>query len=81
MTDAVTMVVYVLGPVFALVGLVARLRWQALRDRRRQDTLRAWASQLPAAGVLELDDVRDDGSHLHLRITTAGQAAIRESHE
>jgi hypothetical protein len=82
MTQGGAMVMYVLGPpCIGLVGLLARLGWQALRDRRRQDTLRAWAAHLPAAGVLELHDVRDDGSRLHLRISTADHTPVRECHE
>ena len=71
MTQGWAMVAYLLGPpLIALLGLIARLWWQALRARRRQDTLRAWATHLPAAGMFELHNVRADGSHLHLRITT-----------
>lgn len=50
----------------AVIGL--RLYWQAVRDRRRQETLRVLAARLPAEGRVELDDVRDDGSRLRIRI-------------
>ncbi|MEU4522920.1 hypothetical protein AB0F52_29930 [Amycolatopsis sp. NPDC024027] len=65
-------VVSVLGPpLIALAGLALRLRWQALRDQRRQDTLLALTSCLPISGVVEIEDLRDDGSRLHVRVTTA----------
>lgn len=82
MTHAGTIVVYVLGPpLIALVGLMARLGWQARRDKRRQDTLRVLVSRLPDARLVEIHDVRDDGSHLHLRITGVGPDAQRENDE
>ncbi|GGP36685.1 hypothetical protein [Saccharothrix coeruleofusca] len=52
----------------AVAGLVARLRWWAVRERRRQEALRAFAARLPAAGDVEIDDVRGDGSRLRVRI-------------
>jgi hypothetical protein len=68
MTQILT-VVYVLGaPVLALVGLLARLRWQARRDQRRQDTLRALTTHLPSTSTVDIHDICDDGSQLRLRI-------------
>lgn len=69
MTQTLT-AMYVLGPpALALAGLLARLRWQARRDQRRQDTLRALAAHLPGADAVDIHDIRDDGSQLRLRIT------------
>ncbi|MCP2302769.1 hypothetical protein LV79_002445 [Actinokineospora globicatena] len=51
----------------AATGL--RLWWQARRDHRRQTTLRALAERLPHAATVEIHDIRDDGSRLHVRVT------------
>lgn len=70
MAQTLTMMVYGLGSsVLALVGLALRLRWQAQRDQRRQDTLRALTARMPEASVIEIQDVRDDGSQLRVRIS------------
>ena len=80
MTQILT-VAYVLGPpVLALVGLLARLRWQARRDQRRQDTLRALTTHLPSASTVDIHDIRDDGSQLRLRIIPR-PASPSERHE
>jgi hypothetical protein len=70
MTPNLTMlVVYVLGPpLIALVGLALRLRWQTQREKRRRDTLGAFVARLPTRGVIEIHDVRGDGSHLLVRV-------------
>jgi hypothetical protein len=75
------MVVYLLGtPLIALVGLALRLWWQAQREKRRQATLSALISRLPTTGEIEIHDVRDDGSHLVVRIHTDSEP-ILENHE
>jgi len=80
MTQILT-VAYVLGPpVLALVGLLARLRWQARRDQRRQDTLRALTTHLPSVSTVDIHDIRDDGSQLRLRIIPR-PASPSERHE
>ncbi|KOX27108.1 hypothetical protein ADK67_14955 [Saccharothrix sp. NRRL B-16348] len=72
------LVVWVLGgPVVALAGLVARLRWQAVRDRRRQETLQVWAERLPLGSEVEIDDLRDDGSRLRFRVVPAASSRGR----
>lgn len=71
MHEALTTIGLVLGPpLLGLTGLALRLRWHAIRDQRRQETLRALTSYLPTTGVVvEIRDVRDDGSHLEIRTT------------
>ncbi|MFC0429996.1 hypothetical protein [Kutzneria buriramensis] len=71
MTQILTAVCLLGPPVMALMGLLARLRWQARRDQRRQDTLRALTADVPSASVVDIHDIRDDGSQLRLRITPA----------
>ncbi|MBN6040022.1 hypothetical protein [Amycolatopsis sp. 195334CR] len=71
MAQILTMVSVLGPPLIALAGLALRLRWQALRDQRRQDTLRTLTSRLPADGVVDIEDLRDDGSRLHMRVSTA----------
>jgi hypothetical protein len=74
--------VYVLGPpLIRLIGSVVRSWWQAQCDRRRQDTLWALAAQRPDAELVDIHDVRDDGSHLHLRIRCADRDADGTAHE
>jgi hypothetical protein len=71
MTEVLTMVASVLAAqVTGLAPLALRLRWQAVRDERRQNTLNTLTSHLPTTGVVEIHDVRDDGSHLRVRIST-----------
>ena len=64
------------GQLTALVGLVARLRWQAVRDGKRQDTLRELASELAAGSEVEIDDIRDDGSRLRVRVVAEAPARV-----
>jgi hypothetical protein len=73
MTQALTTIGFVLGPsLLGLAGLALRLRWHAVRDQRRQDTLRALTAHLTSTDVVvEIRDVRDDGSHLEIRTTPA----------
>lgn len=64
------MIVWVLGThVLALAGLIVRLRWQAVRDHRRQVTLRALAPELRGRGEVEIEEIRDDGSRLRVRVS------------
>lgn len=68
-------VVWVVAPqVVALLGVAARLRWRAVRERRHQETLREFAGSLTggAGGVVEIDDVRGDGSRLRMRLVVTG---------
>ncbi|GAB3902149.1 hypothetical protein GCM10029964_092070 [Kibdelosporangium lantanae] len=58
----------------ALTATGLRLWWQARRDQRRQQTLRVLAERFPRTGVVEIHDVRDDGSRLVVRI---GPSATR----
>lgn len=62
------------GALAALSAVALRLRWQAAREQRRQETLDAVTARLPPDGMIELDDLRGDGSRLKMRIF-AGQAA------
>jgi hypothetical protein len=72
MTQFLLAMGYLLGPsLVALTGVALRLRWQARRDQRRQDTLRVLARQMAKTSAVEIHDVRDDGSHLRVRITPA----------
>jgi hypothetical protein len=81
MTQILDVAVYVLGPsVTALAGLVVRLRWQALRDRRRQDTLRALIARLPETSTVDICDTRDDGSQLRMRVVP-GLDSLEGHHE
>jgi hypothetical protein len=58
-----------------LTALALRLHWQASRDRRRQDTLSAFAARLPPSSAISIHDVRDDGSQLRMHISTSPQSA------
>jgi hypothetical protein len=59
----------VVPPLAALVATALRLWWQARRDQRRQRTLRVLAERFPRTAVIEIHDVRDDGSRLMVRIS------------
>ena len=79
MAQILLMLVYVLGPSgLALAGLALRLWWQARRDQRRQETLRVLAARLPDTSVIEINDVRDDGSRLRVRITPAPEFPLEQ---
>lgn len=68
-------VTWVVAPqVVTLLGMVARLWWRAVRERRRQETLREFAGSLTggAGGAVEIDDVRGDGSRLRVRLVVTG---------
>ncbi|MGW4116633.1 hypothetical protein ACWEFJ_37645 [Actinosynnema sp. NPDC004786] len=68
-------VVWVVAPqVLALLGVAARLWWRAVRERRRQETLRELAGSLTGGtgGAVEFDDVRGDGSRLRVRLVVTG---------
>lgn len=79
MAQILLMLVYVLGPSgLALAGLALRLRWQARRDQRRQETLRALTARLPDTSVIEINDIRDDGSRLRVRITPASDSPLEQ---
>lgn len=55
-------------PLTVLISLALRLWWQAQRDNRHQHTLHTLAGLLPQEGVIEIQDVRDDGSRLLVRV-------------
>jgi hypothetical protein len=75
MAQILPILVYLLGPSgLAFVSLASRLRWQARRDQRRQDTLRALTSRILETSVIEINEVRDDGSQLLMRIAPASTA-------
>jgi hypothetical protein len=70
MAQNLMMLVYVLGTSgLTLTGLALRLWWQARRDQRRLDVLGRVITRVPASSVIEIHDVRDDGSQLQVRIT------------
>ena len=79
MDSIITLASDLAGAMAALSALALRLRWQAAREQRRQETLDAVTARLPPDGMIELDDVRGDGSRLKMRIF-AGQAAATEYH-
>lgn len=60
---------YLLVPLVGLAALALRLRWQALREQRRYAVLRTIVDKAPADRTIEIDDLRDDGSHLRITIT------------
>lgn len=55
-------------PLTVLTSLALRLWWQARRHKRHQHTLHTLAGLLPREGVIEIQDVRDDGSRLLVRV-------------
>lgn len=62
-------VVMVVGPPLTLlISLALRLWWRALRDKRTQHTLHTLARLLDREGVIEIQDLRDDGSRLLVRV-------------
>ena len=68
MSSTLTVVSGLAGALISLAALALRLYWQAVRDRRRQETLRVLAARLPPTSEVEFEDVRDDGSWLRIRI-------------
>jgi hypothetical protein len=67
MNEVLTIVVSVIP----LVALAWRSRCHVVRERRRQDTLDTLTSRVPPRGVVEIHDVRDDGSYLRVRIAAS----------
>jgi hypothetical protein len=70
-------VMWVVAPqVVALLGVLARLWWRAVRERRRQETVREFAGSLTggAGGEVEIDDVRGDGSRLQVRLVVTSSS-------
>jgi hypothetical protein len=55
-------------PLTVLISLMLRLWWQARRDKQHQHTLHTLTRLLPQKGVIEIHDVRDDGSRLLMRV-------------
>jgi Tfp pilus assembly protein PilN len=62
---------------FALAGLVARLRWRERQQREHRAYLTALARELPRG--CQLDEVRADGSTLHLVIAHVAELTERPS--
>lgn len=69
-----TMLWVVTPQVVALLGLVTRMWWRALRERGRQKTVRELAGSLGggAGGAVEIDDMDGDGSRLRVRVVVTG---------
>lgn len=57
------------GSLVSLAALMLKLRWQAVRDNQRQDMLATLITQMAPTGMIELDEARDDGSCVRLRIS------------
>jgi hypothetical protein len=73
MTETLTPAVYFLTPLIGLAAVALRLRWQAVRERHRYAVLRTIVNTVPADRTVEIDDTRDDGSHLRVTITPANR--------
>jgi hypothetical protein len=57
------------GSLVSLAALVLKLHWQAVRDNRRLDMLATLITRMAPNGMIELDEARDDGSRVRLRIS------------
>jgi hypothetical protein len=79
MVQVMTTLVVGLGPpLTALIVLAMQLRSEALHDQRRKEVLDTLTSHTPTSAMIELNDVRNDGSHLRVRITPSSMTPAGE---
>jgi hypothetical protein len=63
-----TLVCVVASEVVGVLGVSARLRWWAARERRQLETVRALPDAVVGGGEVNVEDVREDGSRLRVRL-------------